>query len=72
MPGMAIQMSLYDALATVAAMAMDTDFPPSASDEQREALYAEAMRIIERHAAEVAQRNLPTPDNVEPLKERSA
>jgi len=66
MPGAIYDMEVTEALALIAVMAFDPAFPVSATAAEREALHGEAMRVLIVHAADAAQRNLPS--NVERLE----
>jgi hypothetical protein len=68
---MVMDLDVTEALALVVAMAGDASFPVSASDAERAVLQAEAMRVIAQHAAQVAQRNLPS-NCVAPFERRTA
>jgi len=59
MPGTVFELSMDDALAIVAAVERDPDLFWRRSAAEREALVAEARRVIEQHAHEVAERCFP-------------
>jgi len=59
MPGTVFELSIDDALAIVAAVERDPELLWRRSAAEREALLAEARRVIEQHALEAAERCFP-------------
>jgi len=69
MPGTVFELSIDDALAIVAALERDPELLWRHSAAEREALLAEARRVVEHHAHEAAARHLaPSFPLREPLK----
>jgi len=67
MPGTVFELSIDDALAIVAALERDPELFWQHSPAEREALLAEAHRVIECHALDVAERCFPS-SNLPALK----
>jgi len=61
MPGTVFELSLDDALAIVAAVEREPDLFWRRSVAEREALLAEARRVVEHAALMVAERCFPSP-----------
>jgi len=60
MPGTTFELSIDDALAIVAAVERDPDLFWRRSAAEREALVAEARRVVEHHALEAVERCFPS------------
>jgi len=60
MPGTVFELSVDDALAIVAAVDRDPELFWQHSLVEREALLAEARRVVEQHALEAAERCFPS------------
>jgi hypothetical protein len=59
MPGTVFELSIDDALAIVAALERDPELFWQHSPAERQALVAEARRVIEHHALGAAERCFP-------------
>jgi len=60
MPGTTIELTIDDALAIVAAVERDVELFWQYSPAEREALLAEARRVVEHHALEAVERCFPS------------